>query len=147
MMTKKTNRMQALVKQVLVLPLIAVMLIISCNNTPENIEKADNAIYNTGLEKQPEFPGGIAAFYQLVNKNFTVPEINKDLVAKIYVSFVIEKDGTMSEIKAVRDPGYGLGEEAKRVLESIDQKWSPAVKDGQPVRASYNLPITINIKS
>ncbi len=147
MMTKKTNRAQVLIKQALVLPLIAVMVLISCNNAPETIEKTDNAIYNTGLEKQPEFPGGLVEFYKYVNKNFTIPEINKDLTAKIYVSFVIEKDGTISDIKVLRDPGYGLGEEAKRVMESIDQKWTPAIKDGQPVRASYNLPITINIKS
>jgi protein TonB len=69
------------------------------------------------------------------------------MTAKIYVSFVVEKDGSITAIKVVRDPGYGLGKEAERVLKSVKTKWSPGIQNGKPVRASFNLPITINIKS
>lgn len=108
----------------------------------------DNTIYSSvGLQVQPEFPGGINAFLAYVNKNFRIPEIDQDMTAKIYVSFVVEKDGTITAIKVVRDPGYGLGKEAERVLKSVKTKWSPGIQNGKPVRASFNLPITINIKS
>ena len=86
-------------------------------------------------------------FYKYVNKNFRIPEIDQDMKAKIYVSFVVEKDGSMTAIKVLRDPGYGLGNEAIRVLKSMKKKWTPGIQNGKPVRASYNLPITINIRS
>ena len=61
------------------------------------------------------------------------------------VSFVIEKDGSMSDIKVLRNPGYGLDKEAVRVLKSLKTKWKPGVKDGQFVRTQYTLPIKIQM--
>jgi len=117
-------------------------------NLDKGVEVPDNQVYNTaGLQVQPEYPGGIAAFLKFVNTNFRIPEIDNDMTAKIYVSFVIEKDGTLTAIKVLRDPGYGLGKEAERVLKSSKIKWSPGIQNGKPVRAAFNLPITINIKS
>lgn len=114
----------------------------------KGVEAPDNTIYSTaGLQVQPEFPGGISAFYAYVNKNFRVPELDQNLSVKVFVSFVVERDGTLTDIKVTRDPGYGLGKEAMRVLKSLKTKWSPGIQNGKPVRASYNLPISINIKS
>lgn len=114
----------------------------------KGVEVPDNQVYNSaGLQVQPEYPGGMSQFYNYVNKNFRIPEIDQDMTARIYVSFVVEKDGSMTGIKVLRDPGYGLGKEAERVLTSMKKKWSPGIQNGKPVRASYNLPITINIKS
>lgn len=108
----------------------------------------DNAVYNTaGLQVQPQYPGGMDAFYKYVNSNFQIPEVDKDMTARVYVSFVIEKDGSMTNIKVLRDPGYGMGKEAIRVLKSMKKKWEPGVQNGKTVRASFNLPITVNIKS
>lgn len=100
------------------------------------------------LTKQPEYSdGGMKGFYTYVNKHFKVPKVNKDMTARIYLSFVIEKDGSMSNIKILRDPGYGMGNEAVRVLKSMEKKWIPGELNGEKVPASYNLPITINIRS
>lgn len=108
----------------------------------------DNGIYNSaGLAVQPEFPGGMTAFYKFVTNNFRTPELEQDMTARIYVQFVVEKDGSLTDIKALRDPGYGMGKEAERVLRSLKIKWKPGIQNGKPVRARYNLPITINIKS
>jgi protein TonB len=113
----------------------------------KGVEAPDNTVYNTaGLQVQPEFPGGIAAFLTYVQRNFRIPEVEQNMVARIYVSFVVEKDGTLTDIKVTRDPGYGMGKEAERVLRSVKTKWSPGIQNGKPVRARYNLPITINIK-
>lgn len=94
----------------------------------------------------PEFPGGLEAFYKAINANFNIPKVDNNTTAKIYVSFSIEEDGTMSDIKAVKDPGYGLGKEAVRVIKLIKEKWKPGTRDGIPVKTSYTLPITITIK-
>ncbi len=100
----------------------------------------------TGLEVKPEFPGGVGAFYNQINKKFKIPNVKQNITARIYLSFVIEKDGTMSSYKVLKDPGYGLADELIRVLKLIKDKWSPGMQKGKPVRASYNLPLTINIK-
>ena len=78
-----------------------------------------------------------------LNTNFDKPEIEDVESISVFVSFVIEKDGSMTDIKVLKDPGYGLGKEAIRVLKSIRTKWSPGILDGKPVRTAYNLPITI----
>ncbi|MGQ2982260.1 energy transducer TonB [Flavobacterium sp.] len=108
----------------------------------------DTGVYDSqGLQVKPNYPGGMKGFYDYVMSNFRVPEIENMKQIKVYVYFVVEKDGTMSGIKALRDPGHGLGKEAERVLKSMKKKWEPGIQNGKPVRASFSLPITINIRS
>jgi protein TonB len=109
-------------------------------------KKNDGPVNTNALDKLPEFPGGIAKFYTYVGNHFEKPEIDGEQTISVYVSFVIEKDGTMSNIKVLRDPGYGLGTEAIRVLKSLKAKWTPGMIAGQAVRTSYNLPITVKLE-
>ncbi|WP_427875141.1 energy transducer TonB [Flavobacterium sp. MMS24-S5] len=95
------------------------------------------------LDKLPEFPGGIAQFYKYVGNNFRRPELDVEKTLRVYVSFVVEKDGSLTDIMVKNDPGYGVGKEAIRVLKSLKTKWVPGILDGKPVRTAYNLPITI----
>lgn len=95
------------------------------------------------LDKMPEFPGGMGKFYTYVGNNFNRPELDAEKTLRVYVSFVIEKDGSMTDITVKNDPGYGLGKEAIRVLKSLKTKWAPGILDGKAVRTAYNLPITI----
>jgi periplasmic protein TonB len=97
------------------------------------------------LDKQPEYPGGIKKFYDYVGTNFDKPEIDDVESISVYVSFVIEKDGSMTDIKVLRNPGYGLDKEAVRVLKSLKTKWKPGIKDGDFVRTQYTLPIKIQM--
>ena len=105
----------------------------------ENKKSSDVYI---AVEKRPEFPGGIQLFYDFIGKNFNVPKV-KDLNGRIYVQFVIEKDGSLTDIKTVRDIGYGTKEEAIRVLK-LSPKWIPGEQKGKKVRVQYSLPITIS---
>ena len=106
------------------------------------VEEVDNQIYNTaGIEVKPDFPGGINKFYKFVGDNYQTPE-EEGLKGKVYVTFVVEKDGSLTDIKVIRDIGYGTGKEAIRVLKK-SPKWSPGVQNGKPVRVLYSLPITI----
>ncbi len=109
----------------------------------EVVEAADdNQIYNTaGIEVKPDFPGGMDKFYKFVGNNYVTPE-EEGLKGKVYVTFVVEKDGSLTDIKVIRDIGYGTGKEAIRVLKK-SPKWSPGVQNGKPVRVLYSLPITI----
>ena len=102
----------------------------------------DNNIYSTaGIEVKPDFPGGMAKFYKYVGNNYRTPE-EEGLAGKVYVTFVVEKDGSLTDIKVVRDIGYGTGKEAIRVLKSCP-KWNPGEQNGKKVRVLYSLPITI----
>jgi protein TonB len=111
-------------------------------NGPSTVVEEDNNIYNTaGIEVKPDFPGGLEKFYKFVGKNFQVPE-EDGLKGKIFVTFVVEKDGSLTDIKVLRDIGYGTGKEAIRVLKSCP-KWNPGEQNGKKVRVLYSLPITI----
>jgi protein TonB len=114
------------------------------NGNGTEISPATNDPVNTAvLDKMPEFPGGMAKFYTYVGNNFQKPELDAEKTLRVYVSFVIERDGSITDITVIKDPGYGLGKEAIRVLKSIKAKWAPGILNGKTVRTAYNLPITI----
>ncbi|WP_395050406.1 energy transducer TonB [Flavobacterium sp.] len=99
-------------------------------------------VYNTSMiDVKPDFPGGMDAFYQFISKNYKCPKVEK-LAGKVYVTFVIEKDGSITGIKGLRDIGYGTGKEAIRVL-YLCPKWMPGEQNGQKVRCTFSLPISI----
>lgn len=100
------------------------------------------------VDVMPLYPGGMPKFYEEVGRKYRIPESDKEMTAKVYVSFIIEKDGTMTHVQVLRDPipGLGLGKEALRVLQSMKAKWTPGKKKGESVRTAYTLPITVNIK-
>jgi len=111
-------------------------------NGPKDVVEEDNNIYNTaGIEVKPEFPGGIDKFYNFIKKNYQAPD-EEGLNGKVFVSFVVEKDGSLTDIKVIRDIGYGTGKEAIRVLRSCP-KWNPGEQNGKKVRVLYSLPINI----
>nr|WP_199001062.1 energy transducer TonB [Flavobacterium sp. ASV13] len=101
----------------------------------------------SALDKLPEFPGGMAKFYTYVGNNFNRPELDAEKTLRVYVSFVIERDGSITDIMVKNDPGYGIGKEAIRVLKSLKTKWIPGVLNGKAVRTAYNLPITIKTEA
>lgn len=105
-------------------------------------DEIEETIYNTaGLDVKPEFPGGISKFQDFVDKKFKIDE--KDLSGKIYATFIVEKDGSLSDIKILRDLGYGTGKELIRVLK-LSPKWKPGLQNGQKVRCLYAIPYRIN---
>lgn len=103
-------------------------------------------VIETFVDEMPQFPGGVDNFLKTVGSKFRVPEVNREIQMRVYVSFVVEPDGTMTNIKVGRDPGYNLAAEAERVLKSIKTKWKPGKKKGVSVRTAYSLPIVINVK-
>lgn len=115
------------------------------NGTMPNVnpDTGTTVINSNAVDIMPAFPGGIEKFYKYVGTNFRQPDLESDQVFRVYVSFVIEKDGSMTAIKILKDPGFGLGKEAIRVLQSLKTKWSPGLVNSKPVRTAYNLPIVI----
>jgi protein TonB len=98
----------------------------------------------TELDVMPEFPGGIKEFQKYISRNIDKPEIDesKESITAI-VSFVIEKDGGLSDIKVLRSNDADLERAAVKVLRSLHTKWKPGIKDGVFVRTLYIQPIRI----
>jgi protein TonB len=108
----------------------------------EKVTEEDNSVHLlAGIEVKPDFPGGLNKFYEYVSRNYRIPE-EDGLNGKVYVSFVVEKDGSLTDIKVGRDIGFGTGKEAIRVLKN-SPRWTPGEQNGKKVRVAYSLPITI----
>lgn len=111
-------------------------------NGPGDVVEEDNSIHNmAGIEVKPDFPGGLQKFYDYVSRNYKIPE-EDGLNGKVFVTFVVEKDGSLTDIKVIRDIGFGTGKEAMRVLKA-SPRWNPGEQNGKKVRVQYSLPITI----
>ncbi|WP_366187064.1 energy transducer TonB [Flavobacterium ovatum] len=115
------------------------------NSANTNTDYSNTIVTIANLDKQPVFPGGIEKFYNYVGRNFETPEINEEKNVRIMVYFVVEKDGSMTDIQVKNNPGYGLDKEAIRVLKSLKTKWTPGTIESKPVRTAYTLPITIQM--
>lgn len=102
-----------------------------------------NEIYNvSGLEAYPEFPGGMNAWAKFLQNNLRYPYMAQDnnIQGKVLVSFVVEKDGSITDVSVVRGIGYGCDEEAIRVIKK-SLRWKPGFQNNKPVRVRYNMPI------
>lgn len=115
----------------------------SSNNSPRTVINEDNSIHTlTGVEVKPVFPGGTEELYRFIKENYKIPETAR-LKGKVYITFIIEKDGSLSDIKAIRDLRHGTDEEAIRVLKIVPH-WIPGKQNGKAVRVHYSMAIPIN---
>lgn len=116
----------------------------------ESISKeapVNDSIYQQ-VDVMPEFPGGEKAMMQFIVDNITYPQSAKDknIQGKVYVSFVVEKDGSVDQVKVMRSIGGGCDEEAVRVVKAMP-KWVPGKKDGKNVRVNYVLPFVFKLNN
>lgn len=94
------------------------------------------------VENEPEFPGGMDSLMAFLARNIVYPKTAKEngIHGKVFLTFCVEKDGSISNIKVLRDIGGGCGAEAVRVVKMMP-KWTPGKQRGKAVRVQYNLPI------
>ena len=102
----------------------------------------------TIVEDQPAFPGGNAAFYKFVASNMTYPAQARrmGIEGRVFVQFVVDKDGSVTEVKAVKGIGAGCDREAERVLNS-SPKWTPGKQRGRSVKVRMVLPIIFKLNN
>ena len=94
------------------------------------------------VEKVPQFPGGVKAFGTYLAKNIKYPQADreKNVQGKVFVSFIVEPDGTLTNVTAVRGPSATMNAEAVRVIKR-SPVWKPGVQGGKRVRAQFTTPI------
>lgn len=112
-----------------------------------NIDPNDTKVYDyVSINVQPSFAGGMQNFYAYLKSAVKYPAeaVKNNTQGKVFISFVVEKDGSLSNIKVERKLGSGTDEEAVRVLEE-SPKWTPGIQDGKAVRVKFNIPISFSL--
>ena len=126
--------------------LLAAVALFCGTSAMAQTDDVDDAVFVV-VEKSPEFPGGNDSLYAFIGRNIKYPEAAKKnkIEGRVFVTFVVEKDGQVSSAKILRDIGGGCGEEALRVVNSMP-KWKPGTQRGNPVRVQFNLPIMFQLQ-
>ncbi len=101
----------------------------------------------TVVESMPEFPGGMGALMKYLAQHIKYPPLAKEsgIQGKVFINFVVEPDGSISNVKVLRGIGGGCDEEAVRVVKNMP-KWKPGMQRGKPVRVSFNLPVKFTLQ-
>ncbi|MAM05706.1 MAG: energy transducer TonB [Flavobacteriales bacterium] len=110
------------------------------------IEEEDDDEYFMVVENMPEFPGGDLGLMKYIQKNVRYPAIAKEynITGKVYVSFIVDKQGTVTNVKIVRGVDKNLDAEAVRVVKSLP-KYKPGKQRGKPVRVMFTIPINFTL--
>jgi periplasmic protein TonB len=112
----------------------------------KQVVEEDNTIF-TAVEDNASFPGGIEKFYAYLGKSIHYPAVAREnnVQGKVFLTFVVEKDGSLTDIKVLRGIGSGCDEEAVRVIKN-SPKWKPGQQNGRVVRQQYTVPINFTLQ-
>lgn len=107
----------------------------------EEEEIAEDVIF-TVVEDQPSYPGGEEARIRYLQDNLRYPQMAREagIQGTVFVTFVVERDGSVTDVRVLRGIGGGCDEEAVRVVQNMP-RWNPGRQRGQPVRVQFNMPI------
>jgi len=108
------------------------------NNDSKVSSNNPNQIY-AAVEKEPYFIGGPVALNKFIHENLKNPN---DVLGRVIVTFIVEKDGSLSDIKVLRSPADDVAAEAIRVLK-LCPKWNPGVQNEKPVRVQYTISVPL----
>lgn len=112
----------------------------------EEEEKKEEKIFVV-VENQPQFPGGEKARMRYLRNNIEYPQLAREsgIEGTVYVTFVVEKDGSITDVRVLRGIGGGCDKEAIRVVKEMP-KWEPGKQRGKPVRVQFNMPIRFTLQ-
>ncbi len=110
-------------------------------------QNTNNKQQQVVVDNEPEYPGGIEAMYQFIFQNLEYPKDARDsgIQGKVYISFIVEVDGSLSAFKVVKDIGGGCAEAAIEVLKKMP-KWKPGESEGKPVRVEFTIPVVFRLQ-
>lgn len=110
-------------------------------------EEIQEAEIFTVVESMPEFPGGPQAMMEFIARNIKYPPMAREsgIQGRVFVNFVVEPNGSVTNVNVLRGIGGGCDEEAIRVVETMP-KWTPGRQRGKAVRVSFNLPVRFTLQ-
>ena len=118
------------------------------NDTLIKVESTSKGAVFTAVEQNPDFPGGMSELYKFLGINIRYPkeaQVN-NIQGRVFVKFIVEKDGSINNVEILKGIGGGCDEEAKRVVNSMP-KWNPGYQNGKPVRVYFNMPIVFKLEN
>jgi len=117
----------------------------SAVNAVAEEEIAETEIF-TVVEESPQYPGGDEARIKFLQENISYPQIAREssIQGTVYVTFVVERDGTITDVRILREIGGGCDDEAVRVVQKMP-RWIPGKQRGKPVRVQFNMPIKFTL--
>jgi len=113
---------------------------------PEPPKEEENKVFDV-VEVMPSFPGGQGALMQWLSKNIKYPVVAEEngVQGRVVVTFVVEKDGSITDVKVVKSVDPSLDKEAARVVKSMPH-WIPGKQNGSAVRVKYTVPVTFKLQ-
>ena len=113
---------------------------------PEPKLEVENKVFDV-VEQMPSFPGGPQALMEYLSNNVKYPVVAQEngVQGRVVVSFVVERDGSITDVKVVRSVDPSLDKEASRVVKSMP-RWIPGKQNGQAVRVKYNVPVAFRLQ-
>jgi len=105
--------------------------------------RSGDYIYDS-LEKPAEYPGGINKFREYVVNNFNYPEELAQSI-RFTVAFIVEKDGTLTDIRLSNNPGFGIPEQIQKIF-AASKKWTPGQEHNKTVRSRFRFPLAIQFE-
>ena len=133
-------------KKLLLMSLLAVFGF-SAVNAQKTVVSTDNQKVYDVVEQMPEYPGGMGAFMEYLMQSIKYPEdaMKQKVEGRVIANFVVETDGTISNVEIWRPVSPSLDAEAIRVLQAMP-RWTPGKQSGKPVRVKYTVPVTFKLK-
>jgi periplasmic protein TonB len=112
-----------------------------------DLDEPDEGKVFVAVEQQPQFPDGDKALYRFLSENIHYPQAaaRVNVSGKVYVKFVVEKDGSIGNVEVTKGIGFGCDEEAVRVIKLMP-KWTPGKQNGKAVRVYYNMPVVYRLE-
>lgn len=123
--------------------LLLIVLVFLAGNIAVAQDDDDISYYDSDIESDAEFPGGLEELYMFVCMNVEYPREAREanVEGKVFVTFIVGKDGSVANVKLLKDIGYGCGEAVVKMVKSMP-RWKPAIrKNGNPVRVQFSLPV------
>jgi protein TonB len=113
---------------------------------PEPPKVEETKVFDV-VEQMPSFPGGPAALMQFLSSNIKYPVVAEEngVQGRVVCTFVVEKDGSITDVKVVKSVDPSLDKEAMRVVKSMP-KWIPGKQNGSAVRVKYTVPVTFRLQ-
>ena len=112
----------------------------------EEKEQFNNKVYDT-VEDMPQFPGGPSAMFEYLSKNIKYPVVAEEngVQGRVLVTIIVEKDGSITDVKVEKSVDPYLDKEAQRLVKSMPH-WIPGKQNGEPVRVNYTVPVTFRLQ-
>ena len=126
--------------------MMAVLCLMTANAQKTVVSQSNQNVYDQ-VEEMPEFPGGMPALIEFLQTNIKYPKdaIKQEVGGRVMVMFVVETDGSISNVRVARKVFPSLDEEAVRVVKTMP-KWKPGKEKGRPVRVNFTLPVVFSTK-